>query len=215
MNSTPTPPADPLSSPSHPSIHPSTSPPTPAPRTDRRPTGKIAQLPKTIRDRLNQMIRDGFTYRQIIKKLGADAKDLNEPNLTVWYQGGYRDWLLRQEQAEAEVAKWEFASDLVRHHDGADIAHAAVLVATKQIHKALADLTPAALQSILQEKPDEYVRLLNALSRLSRETRGFRKDHAQSDAEEAARNPDGADDTEDKPLTPETLAKIERELRLL
>jgi len=144
-------------------------------RQDHRRTGKIAQLPKSTRDKINYMLRDGLTYREIIEKLGDDGKDLNEPNLCLWFQGGYQDWLKQQEQIETERAKWEFAADAVREDDTNDIAQVAIQVAVKQIYKALSELTPASLETILDERPDEYVRLINALSRLSRETLSFHK----------------------------------------
>ena len=155
--------------------------PTPAqapsgtPHSEHRRTGKIAQLPKSTRDHLNQMLRDGLTYREIIEKLADDGKDLNEPNLCLWFQGGYQDWLKQQEQIETERAKWEFAADAVRDDDTNDIAQVAIQVAVKQIYKALSELTPASLETILDERPDEYVRLINALSRLSLETLSFHK----------------------------------------
>jgi hypothetical protein len=142
---------------------------------DHRHMGKVAQLPKPIRDRLNQMLRDGITYREIIVKLGDDGKNLNEPNICLWFQGGYQDWLKQQDAIENERAKWEFAADALREDDTNDIAQVALQVAVKQIYKALSELTPDSLENILDERPDEYVRLINALSRLSRETLSFRK----------------------------------------
>ena len=155
---------------------PTSAEPVPAtPEVPSRRKGKIAQLPKAVRDRLNRMLRDGLTYRKIIQELGDEAKDLNEPNLTTWFQGGYQDWLKRQEELEAERANWEFAADLVSGEETRNITHATVQLAAKQIYQTLNDMKPASLESILVENPGEYVRLVNAISRLSRDNLSFEK----------------------------------------
>ena len=43
---------------------------------ERRGNGKIARLPKPIRDQVNQMILDGLTYPEIIQCLAENGKDL-------------------------------------------------------------------------------------------------------------------------------------------
>src|SRR3954447_22795207 len=65
---------------------PSTSTPQPAPSTrpERRSHSKIGRLCKTIRDKLNFMIRDGVPYGDILSKLGHDAKDITARNISSW-----------------------------------------------------------------------------------------------------------------------------------
>ena len=65
--------------------------------SDHKRNGKIARLPKAVRDKINQWIDDGRTYPQIIKDLG-DAKDAI---------GEWHDWT----ELEAIVVK-------VLHHSG-------------------------------------------------------------------------------------------------
>src|SRR3954468_18578267 len=62
------------------------------PDSDRR-TGKIARLPKPVRDHLNAMLQDGVPYQQIMERLGPHGDALNEQNITNWKKGGYQDWL--------------------------------------------------------------------------------------------------------------------------
>jgi len=71
--------------------------------------GKIARLPRDIRNQLNRRLQDGEPGTRLAewlnslpetkKILAADfgGRDINEQNLTEWKQGGYRDWLARQE----------------------------------------------------------------------------------------------------------------------
>src|SRR2546421_11844157 len=92
--------------------------PHPAPQslefgsTDRR-RGKVARLPKSVRDQINVMIQDGVTYLEIIERLGPDASALNEQNLSSWKSGGYLDWLRELQLVEALKAKHELAQAIV------------------------------------------------------------------------------------------------------
>jgi hypothetical protein len=72
-------------------------------------TGKIARLPREIRDQLNQRLNDGQSGRRLVTWLNSlpevqqvlaadfDGRPLNEQNLSQWKAGGYEDWLTRRE----------------------------------------------------------------------------------------------------------------------
>ena len=72
-------------------------------------TGKIARLPREIREQLDRRLHDGEMGSRLVewlnslpetkKNLTADfgGRDINEQNLTEWKQGGHQDWLARQE----------------------------------------------------------------------------------------------------------------------
>ena len=74
--------------------------------------GKIARLPKAIRDRLNQQIHDGVPGKNLVRWLNGlnevvdvlvrhfNATRVTEQNLSEWKQGGYQDWLNHQETRE-------------------------------------------------------------------------------------------------------------------
>ena len=74
--------------------------------------GKIARLPLTVRELLNQRLRDGEQGKKLVAWLNAlpevqavmDAefcgKPIREQSLSEWKQGGYRDWLEYQEARE-------------------------------------------------------------------------------------------------------------------
>src|SRR5882672_3565084 len=79
--------------------------------------GKIARLPNEIREQINSRLEDGEEGVSIISWLNSlpevksvlgevfNSRPINEVNLTQWKQGGFRDWLVRQDALE-------FASDL-------------------------------------------------------------------------------------------------------
>ena len=72
-------------------------------------TGKIARLPKKIRDELNRRLQNGNlgsevlawlndlpSVRRVLRKQFAD-QPITEQNLCHWRKGGYADWLRHQE----------------------------------------------------------------------------------------------------------------------
>src|ERR1043166_8462642 len=78
-----------------------------------RGTGKVARLPKSVRDQINQMLLDGVPYAEIIRKLGDPGKDLNIDNIGEWKKRGYRDWLLQQEWLDRMTSKSSFSADIL------------------------------------------------------------------------------------------------------
>ena len=87
-------------------------------------TGKIARLPKAIREDLNFRLQDGEPGVQIVQwlnddpgvarilRLHFDGRPVNEQNLSEWKQGGYQDWLRHQEACELVEDLADQAEDL-------------------------------------------------------------------------------------------------------
>src|SRR5690349_7441255 len=71
--------------------------------------GKIARLPKAVREELNRRLEDGEEGKSLVAWLNGyaevravlkaqyDGREINEPNLTAWRQGGFLDWQRQQE----------------------------------------------------------------------------------------------------------------------
>ena len=90
--------------------------------------GKIARLPKAVRDQLNQRLADGMPGEalldwlhdqpEVLEVLARDfeGRPILKQNLSEWRQGGFRDWEARQERLE-----------VLRHieEEAADVAAAA------------------------------------------------------------------------------------------
>jgi len=89
-----------------------------------RHNGKVAHLPKTVRDKINLMIQDGVTYPAIIQRLGEEGKGLNVMNLSRWKDTGYKDWLLEQAFIARTRARQETPGELVRDFDATEVNHA-------------------------------------------------------------------------------------------
>ena len=74
--------------------------------------GKIARLPRTIREELNRRLRDGESGTKLLAWLKAlpevqcmvaqefGGRPVHAQNLTVWRRSGYQDWLQLQQLAE-------------------------------------------------------------------------------------------------------------------
>ena len=74
--------------------------------------GKIARLPREVREQLNRRLQNGEQGRPLIAWLNAfptvravvahefDGKPVREQNLSEWRKGGYREWILQQEAME-------------------------------------------------------------------------------------------------------------------
>lgn len=181
-----------------------------------RRTGKIARLPFDVRTEVNQWIRDGLPYPQIIAFLAARGHaDINEQNLTNWKEGGHQDWLKEQERLADMASKREFAMQIVRENDGSKLHEANLHLAASQLYDVLTDFDPQRLKDLLDEAPENYANIANSLAKLSKgniEIQKYRDANARAMAEvekakQIVQRGGG--------LTAETLEKIERELKLL
>lgn len=85
--------------------------------------GKIAKLPKAIREELNRRLEDGETAATLVKWLNrlpevravqkeSGARPIREQNISEWRKGGFRDWLAKQEALELAVQLGEDAAEL-------------------------------------------------------------------------------------------------------
>ncbi len=107
-------------------------------------TGKIARLPRKIREQLNHRLQDGEGGLELVSWLNGlpevkevlaerfGARPINEVNLTEWRQGGFVDWE-RHEEALALVGNVaERSRDLEAEAEGEAIAdRLAALLATE------------------------------------------------------------------------------------
>ena len=90
-------------------------------------TGKIARLPRHLRDQLNRRLENGEQAKplaawlnslpevQAILEADFAAKPIRPQNLSEWKQGGYRDWLLQQEALAFARRLLEDAAELQTH----------------------------------------------------------------------------------------------------
>ena len=111
--------------------------------------GKIARLPKPVRDTLNRRLRDGEPGKRLVEWLNTlpeakavlaaefGGRPVTEQNLSEWKLGGHREWLVQQEALEQARNLAEHAGDL-RETAGAVADHLAVVLSSRYA-AALAD----------------------------------------------------------------------------
>jgi hypothetical protein len=105
--------------------------------------GKIARLPRGLRDQLNRRLDDGEPGVQLVQWLNElpevqavlsrnfDGRKINEQNLTEWKSGGYRDWQARQEMLAQASEMAADAAELTRAANGKLTDHLAAILAAR------------------------------------------------------------------------------------
>ncbi len=205
--------------------------------------GKIARLPQLHPEQLNQRLQDGHDARSLIEWLtplpGVQAvlqthfenNPINAVNLTEWRQGGFREW--QQQQLALRLVENLDDENALGHKDltGALTAKLARWVA---VHLA------ASAQAMVAQEEDpktRWLRLGELCSQLSRLRRGdlfserlsidrdwlaLEKLNTDDEREKAfwkwTERPDIREKLfpdKDHGLSPETLEKIEKELKLM
>jgi len=137
------------------------------PSYNHRRTGHVAQLPEDVRDQLNQLIVDGVPLAQIPPRLGDAAKGITAEHLRRWLPGGHQDWLRERDRKQDLRAARESASGLLKEKAGTPLQDAGRTVAATQLYDLLLSFDPRTFAAALVDKPELYLRLINAISRLS------------------------------------------------
>lgn len=194
------------------------------PGPGRRPTGKVASLPKPIRDEINTRLQNGATYEAICDWLGqAGHPAFNVENVANWYHGGFQQWLKGRERFEHLRLKAE-ARKALRESlaaEGLDLTDSNTERLLEIADEVLDDFDPSALKEAARDNPTRVFGLLSEITsaaglgkaRMAELELKVRKYEDAAAAAKAAlteitRSKDGG-------LTPETLARIEEAAGLL
>ena len=142
--------------------------------------GKIARLPLPIREQINQRLENGEEGKKIAEWLNTlpevtalmaaefDGQPINEPNLSHWKLGGYRDW---EEQQAAQESALQFLTEAVQ------LSQAGGPQVTEQLALCLTARLATALRPSFAGGDDPAERL-EQLRRLRRDVVALRKgDH--------------------------------------
>ena len=140
-------------------------------------TGKIARLPKHIRDQLNQRLEDGQTAEDILpwlnrlpecKKMLAEkfgSRPITPQNLSQWKNGGYQTWL-RVQQACEQARLLSEQDDAFIAKDGLTIADRLGVLVAAQL---LADFQTLDNIPDADQRWKRFQNIVRELSRLRRE----------------------------------------------
>ena len=106
-------------------------------------TGKIARLPRDIREQLNRKLQDGEPGVRLVEWLnglpqvrqtlgeGFGGREISEQNLSEWKAGGYADWLARQETLSCARELAADAGELTDAADGSLADHLAMALSAR------------------------------------------------------------------------------------
>ena len=141
--------------------------PPKSPESGRTRTGKVARLPKVIRDKLNIMLLDGVPFGQILTNLGEAALGVTEQNITSWVAGGHKDWLAEQHRLEETRVKQEVAMDLACPDGGSLIHEATLQLAATRLTDMVRAFDYSDFRDLLRTDPDKLIPFLNSLARIS------------------------------------------------
>jgi hypothetical protein len=145
-------------------------PPAPQPRnpqTNHRRTGKVAVLPKDLRDKVNLGIQDGLIYAKIIQSLGEPGKHLTDNNISEWVKcGGHEDWLKDKFWREKMEGRLELFTDMYPGKEPAELPRAGLQLAATGKCELLREFCKLIEKGTVDAK--EYVMVANSLARISR-----------------------------------------------
>jgi len=201
-----------------PATTPQPTPPAPTPQPQNEPhsrRGKVARLPKKLRDQINFLILDGVPYLDIIQRLNLAAHGITDHNLTTWKSGGHRDFLRNLLITEAIQSKYELAQDIIeRSGDGNEAGQALLHVMATNLCEFLADTDPTTLRESVLSDADKFTKFVNSMVRLAEggikcELHKFRTEERAAQAAKANTPP------EKRGISEEALRLAEEKLKLM
>jgi hypothetical protein len=121
--------------------------------------------------KLNQLIDEGNSYAEVIALLGQEAEHITEVDMCRWYKSGFQQWLKNQLWLEDTRSRLDMAIEVIAENGGPNVHQANLHIAATQL---IQDLM-ARGEDLLQQHADEYLALINSVTRLSHEALNFHK----------------------------------------
>lgn len=115
--------------------------------------GKIARLPKDIREDLNRRMENGWSGTKLVKWLNElpaveevlrdqfDGRSISKQNLSQWREGGYADWLRHQNTQEQIQLMMEKSEDVNRVEGNEPLCERLARVAAAELAEHLQRLS--------------------------------------------------------------------------
>lgn len=172
--------------------------------------GKIARLPKEIREQLNHRLENGEPGTALVQwlnqlpevqKILTDqfaSQPIRAQNLSDWKNGGYTDWLRHQQLRELVRSNAEQADDFSEDEDGNDISDSlgSFIAAQLLIHAhELEKITDP------QERWERFRQVARELSRMRRDDHRYRRNQLRREQWEATLEPEKTNSAPEEPKT--------------
>lgn len=133
----------------------------------RAGNGKVARLPLEARDKVGLMILDGAPYSKIIEALGPAGADLTQSNIGNWKAATFHQWHIEYNRRQSLNQTRQAALDMLQEKPALPVQDAGRTIAAAQLYELLLSFDPTSFAAALADKPELYIRLVNAVSRLS------------------------------------------------
>lgn len=141
--------------------------------------GKIARLPRHIRDDLNQRLDNGeqgtllvewlnrLPEVNLVLKEAFDGRPISEQNLTEWKQGGFLEWQQCQQSREWVRSVADEADHVAEESGVMPLSDRLSSVATLALGKLMRELATEAVSD--STKRDDFLRVFKELGRARRD----------------------------------------------
>jgi hypothetical protein len=141
--------------------------------------GKIARLPKLVRDELNRRLQNNEQGKELVKWLNGlpdvqavirqefEGKPIREQNLSEWKKGGFRDWQLLLERRELVRELEENAKAFGKTLDPKAINEHLSLVLIAELARTIRDLSTKTMDP--RERAQSLAKIVGRFAQLRRE----------------------------------------------
>ena len=187
------------------------------PSHHRSSNGKVAQLPRELRNLVNQALRDGTPYPDITARLEAQGHPgFLGSSFSRWKLGGYRQWLdeqIRFEQAQAPSPVVAALLGQIQPGRSSEIGSLNELLISHQLNEVLRDFDLSSLKAVLAQNPVQFFQLtktlaLHTMASARRQQVELDRLNHELESRKLDRRKNGG-------IRPATLAQVEKELKLL
>jgi signal transduction histidine kinase len=176
--------------------------------------GKVAHLSHELRNKINRLVRDGFTYKKILAELGEPVKHISPRNLSNWRKIGYQRWLEEEARIERIGGMADLALRIAKENEGTVIHWAGLQTAAAQILELLSDFDAKSLKATLDGDTQNYARLTHVLARLSEAALKYDRYRAEI-AEKKEKLQQMLREAKEGGMAPESIANLEDALNLM
>jgi len=164
--------------------------------------GKIARLPRKVREELNECLQEGRDGKGLLRWLNSldEVKDvlddhfegspISAQNLSQWRQGGYVEWLAGQERRDAVRTLVDETEQLEAEAEGVKISHRLATLLSAELQVSI--MAMLALPCTHEERWKRLEPMMRSLGLLRREDTKhekvqFMRERAEAEEEAAIR----------------------------
>lgn len=154
----------------------------------RRPTGKVARLPRAIREQVNLMLDEGHTYRRITQRLAElGYPGFSHHNILRWKKGGHCTWLVEQDRRDLQKVRSDAYVGLLKNlPNSSELADASEGLLGLHVFRALQELQDCPDADLLSQRSARVLRFVRTAAkqqaeRTNRDRLALRKEIHQTD----------------------------------